>query len=161
MTDFENMLSDDSEQIQVNTDTVPAADASLGADTSVSGADASGTDLSSYGSQDVNSVNQNQEQIESASQEQPQDSQVSENTDSSASDFEQEVASTEEYTLDDIYKLLSEQAEKQDSYQKEVLENQKQSLEQSKDLLSVSTAILLAIGLLSGILLARVVWRKL
>ena len=74
---------------------------------------------------------------------------------------ETEFGTEQEYTIDDIYTLLSDYCEKQDAYQKEVLENQKFYTEQSKNLLAVSSAILLALGILSGILLARIVWRKL
>ena len=72
-----------------------------------------------------------------------------------------EVGTEAEYSIDDIYILLSDYCKKQDAYQKEVLENQKFYMEQSKNLLAVSSAILLSIGILSGILLARIVWRKL
>lgn len=46
-------------------------------------------------------------------------------------------------------------------YQEETLENDKVFIEQSKNLLSVSSLLLLTVGFLSGILLARIVWRKL
>lgn len=46
-------------------------------------------------------------------------------------------------------------------YQEETLENDKVLIEQSKNLLSVSSLLLLTVGFLSGILLARIVWRKL
>lgn len=72
-----------------------------------------------------------------------------------------EVGTEAEYSIDDIYALLSDYCKKQDAYQKEVLENQKFYMEQSKNFLAVSSAILLSIGILSGILLARIVWRKL
>ena len=71
-----------------------------------------------------------------------------------------EVGTETTYSVDDIYTLLSDYCKKQDTYQKEVLENQKFCMEQSKNLLAVSSAILLSIGILSGILLARIVWRK-
>lgn len=71
-----------------------------------------------------------------------------------------EVGTEATYSVDDIYTLLSDYCKKQDTYQKEVLENQKFCMEQSKNLLAVSSAILLSIGILSGILLARIVWRK-
>lgn len=68
-----------------------------------------------------------------------------------------EVGTEATYSVDDIYTLLSDYCKKQDTYQKEVLENQKFFMEQSKNLLAVSSAILLSIGILSGILLARIV----
>lgn len=77
------------------------------------------------------------------------------------SETDTEVGTDTEYTIDDIYTLLSDYCKKQETYQKEVLENQKFCMEQSKNLLAVSSAILLAVGILSGILLARFVWRKL
>jgi hypothetical protein len=46
-------------------------------------------------------------------------------------------------------------------YQEETLENDKVFIEQSKNLLSVSSLLLLTVGFVSGILLARIVWRKL
>lgn len=76
-------------------------------------------------------------------------------------ELDAEVGTEAEYSIDDIYTLLSNYCKKQDAYQKEVLENQKFYMEQSKNLLAVSSAILLSIGILSGILLARIVWRKL
>ena len=76
-------------------------------------------------------------------------------------ELDAEVGTETEYSIDDIYALLSDYCKKQDAYQKEVLENQKFYMEQSKNLLAVSSAILLSIGILSGILLARIVWRKL
>ena len=74
---------------------------------------------------------------------------------------QEETEPDAEYSIDDIYALLSDYCKKQDTYQKEVLENQEFYMEQSKNLLAVSSAILLSIGILSGILLARIVWRKL
>ena len=76
-------------------------------------------------------------------------------------ELDAEVGTETEHSIDDIYALLSDYCKKQDAYQKEVLENQKFCMEQSKNLLAVSSAILLSIGILSGILLARIVWRKL
>ena len=66
-----------------------------------------------------------------------------------------------EYTVDDIYKLLKEHQKSEAEYQTQVLENDKVYIEQSKNLLSVSSLLLLTVGFLSGILLARIVWRKL
>ena len=66
-----------------------------------------------------------------------------------------------EYTVDDIYKLLKEHQKSEAEYQTQALENDKVYIEQSQNLLSVSSLLLLTVGFLSGILLARAVWRKL
>lgn len=66
-----------------------------------------------------------------------------------------------EYTVDDIYNLLKEHQKSEAEYQTQVLENDNVLIEQSKNLLSVSSLLLLTVGFLSGILLARIVWRKL
>ena len=72
------------------------------------------------------------------------------------------------YSMDDIYTLLSdwntqykEELEAQQTFRSEVLESQKHLTAQSNNLLSASVVLLLAVGFLSGILLARTVWRKL
>ena len=65
-----------------------------------------------------------------------------------------------EYTIDDVYTLLSESLKKQEQFQSESLENQKFFIEQSQNILSAITVLALIIGFMSGILLARIVWRK-
>lgn len=74
---------------------------------------------------------------------------------------QEETEEKTEYTVDDIYKLLKEHQKSEAEYQTQVLENDKVYIEQSKNLLSVSSLLLLTVGFLSGILLARIVWRKL
>ena len=152
----------DQQESEVVSDTEKEASST----TEVPSADASGTDFS-----DINTVQNvpivttepTQEQNGLAEQdkkdiaEQVQDVlQNQEGTEPNA-----EVETEAEYSIDDIYALLSDYCKKQDAYQKEVLENQKFYMEQSKNFLAVSSAILLSIGILSGILLARIVWRKL
>lgn len=68
----------------------------------------------------------------------------------------------------DIYNLLADFRQDNEDYQNnvaeyqtQVLENQTYLMEQTKNILSVSSLLLLTIGFVSGILLARVVWRKL
>lgn len=72
------------------------------------------------------------------------------------------------YNIDDIYSLLSDIKTGNEEYQKttteyqtQVLENDSFLMEQSKNILSVSSLLLLTVGFVSGILLARAVWRKL
>ena len=79
---------------------------------------------------------------------------------------DKEISDT--YSMDDIYTLLSdwntqykEELETQATFRSEVLESQKHLTAQSNNLLSASVVLLLAVGFLSGILLARTVWRKL
>lgn len=159
------------EELQIFTDqqeseVVPDAEKEASSTTEVPSADASGTDFS-----DINTVQNapivtiepTQEQDGLTEQdkkdiaEQVQD--VLQNQEGTEPDAE--VGTEVEYSIDDIYTLLSNYCKKQDAYQKEVLENQKFYMEQSKNILAVSSAILLSIGILSGILLARIVWRKL
>lgn len=159
------------EELQIFTDqqeseVVPDAEKEASCTTEVPSADASGTDFS-----DINTVQNapiattepTQEQDGLTEQdkkdiaEQVQD--VLQNQE--GTELDAEVGTEAEYSIDDIYALLSDYCKKQDAYQKEVLENQKFYMEQSKNLLAVSSAILLSIGILSGILLARIVWRKL
>ena len=159
------------EELQIFTDqqeseVVPDAEKEASSTTEVPSADASGTDFS-----DINTVQNapiattepTQEQDGLTEQdkkdiaEQVQD--VLQNQEGTEPDAE--VGTEAEYSIDDIYTLLSDYCKKQDAYQKEVLENQKFYMEQSKNFLAVSSAILLSIGILSGILLARIVWRKL
>ena len=72
------------------------------------------------------------------------------------------------YSIDDIYSLLSDIKTGNEEYQKttteyqtQVLENDSFFMEQTKNILSVSSLLLLTVGFVSGILLARAVWRKL
>lgn len=159
------------EELQIFTDqqeseVVSDAEKEASSTTEVPSADASGTDFS-----DINTVQNapiattepTQEQDGLTEQdkkdiaEQVQD--VLQNQE--GTELDAEVETEAEYSIDDIYALLSDYCKKQDAYQKEVLENQKFYMEQSKNFLAVSSAILLSIGILSGILLARIVWRKL
>lgn len=64
------------------------------------------------------------------------------------------------HTLDDVYTLLSDYMEKQETYQKEVKEYHDLYAEQSKNMLSAVSVLILILGFASGVLLARVVWRK-
>lgn len=79
--------------------------------------------------------------------------------DENKEDAENSVSST--YTIDDIYALLSDLKAGNEEYQTKILENQTYLVEQTRNILSVSSLLLLTIGFASGILLARVVWRKL
>ena len=79
---------------------------------------------------------------------------------------DKEISDT--YSMDDIYTLLSdwntqykEESEAHQAFRSDVLESQKHLTAQSNNLLSASVVLLLAVGFLSGILLARTVWRKL
>ena len=76
------------------------------------------------------------------------------------------------HTIDDIYNLLSERVkalEEQEQKQEETKAEETQSLteyrsymmEQSKNVLSVSSLIFITLAFLSGLILARIVWRKL
>lgn len=159
------------EELQIFTDqqeseVVPDAEKEASSTTEVPSADASGTDFS-----DVNTVQNAPIATTEPTQEQDglteQDKKdIAEQVQDVLQNQEEtepiaEVGTETEYSIDDIYTLLSDYCKKQETYQKEVLENQKFCMEQSKNLLAVSSAILLSIGILSGILLARIVWRKL
>lgn len=83
-------------------------------------------------------------------------------------DTNSENDTTNAVGVDDIYNLLADFRQDNEDYQKnvaeyqtQVLENQTYLMEQTKNILSVSSLFLLTIGFVSGILLARVVWRKL
>lgn len=76
------------------------------------------------------------------------------------------------HTIDDIYTLLSERVkalEEQEQKQEETKAEETQALteyrsymvEQSKNVLSVSSLIFITLAFLSGLILARIVWRKL
>ena len=159
------------EELQIFTDqqeseVVSDAEKEASSTTEAPSADASGTDFS-----DINTVQNAPIATTEPTQEQDglteqdkkdiaeQVKDVLQNQEGTEPDAE--VGTEAEYSIDDIYILLSDYCKKQDAYQKEVLENQKFYMEQSKNLLAVSSAILLSIGILSGILLARIVWRKL
>lgn len=77
-----------------------------------------------------------------------------------------------DHTIDDIYTLLSERVkalEEQELKQEETRAEETQALteyrsymvEQSKNVLSVSSLIFITLAFLSGLILARIVWRKL
>lgn len=159
------------EELQIFTDqqeseVVPDAEKEASSTTEVPSVDASGTDFS-----DINTVQNAPTATTEPTQEQDglteqdkkdiakQVQDVLQNQEETEPDAE--VGTETEYSIDDMYTLLSDYCKKQETYQKEVLENQKFCMEQSKNLLAVSSAILLSIGILSGILLARIVWRKL
>ena len=64
------------------------------------------------------------------------------------------------HTLDDVYTLLSDYMEKQEAHQTEVKEYYDLYAEQSKNILSAVSVLVLVLGFATGVLLARVVWRK-
>lgn len=77
-----------------------------------------------------------------------------------------------DHTIDDIYTLLSERVkalEEQELKQEETRAEETQALteyrsymvEQSKNVLSVSSLIFITLAFLSGLIFARIVWRKL
>lgn len=77
-----------------------------------------------------------------------------------------------DHTIDDIYTLLSERVkalEEQELKQEETRAEETQALteyrsymvEQSKNVLSVSSLIFITLAFLAGLILARIVWRKL
>lgn len=72
---------------------------------------------------------------------------------------------TEETTEDpeavEMRELLKEVFQREEIFQAAVLENQQYMIEQNKNLFSVTAVLLLAVGFASGILLSRVVFRKL
>ena len=81
-------------------------------------------------------------------------------------------SSETDHTIDDIYTLLSERVkalEEQELKQEETRAEETQALteyrsyivEQSKNVLSVSSLIFITLAFLSGLILARIVWRKL
>lgn len=159
------------EELQIFTDqqvseVIPDVEKEVSSTTEVPSVDASGTDFS-----DVNTVQSTPIVTPEPTQEQDglteqEKKDIAEQVQDALQNQEEAESNTEvgteaTYSVDDIYTLLSDYCKKQDTYQKEVLENQKFCMEQSKNLLAVSSAILLSIGILSGILLARIVWRKL
>lgn len=74
---------------------------------------------------------------------------------------EPEQKDTPVHSLDDLYKLLSDYMEKQETYQTETKQYYELYAEQSKNILSTITVLALILGFTSGIILARIVWRKL
>lgn len=85
-------------------------------------------------------------------------------TESKAEDGQQERQpdqQTKTYSMDDIEALLTQLKTEQEEYETKTLENQEFLIEQSKNQLTLSYLSVLVIGFLSGILLARIVWRKL
>ena len=74
-----------------------------------------------------------------------------------------------DHTIDDIYTLLSERVKALELKQEETRAEETQALteyrsyivEQSKNVLSVSSLIFITLAFLSGLILARIVWRKL
>lgn len=81
-------------------------------------------------------------------------------------------SSETEHTIDDIYNLLTEQVkalEEQDEKQEQARAEETEALteyrsymvEQSRNVLSVSSLIFITLAFLTGILFARIVWRKL
>ena len=74
---------------------------------------------------------------------------------------ELEQNDTPVHSLDDLYKLLSDYMAKQETYQTETKQYYELYAEQSKNILSTITVLALILGFTSGIILARIVWRKL
>ena len=68
--------------------------------------------------------------------------------------------SVKTYSFDDLYKLMESWKESQEAYQTVALDNQEYLKDQSKNLLSASILLLFLVGVLTGVLFARVVWRK-
>lgn len=68
--------------------------------------------------------------------------------------------SSSEYSIDDLYQLLQEIRESDEEFQAAVLENQVYLAEQSKNLLSATILLLFIVSVLTGVLFARVLWRK-
>lgn len=61
---------------------------------------------------------------------------------------------------DDVVVLLKEWQKEQQQYEQKVLEVQTFISDQTKNLTSLFFLLVLAVGLLSGIILAKAVWRK-
>lgn len=68
--------------------------------------------------------------------------------------------SSSECSIDDLYQLLQEIRESDEEFQAAVLENQVYLAEQSKNLLSATILLLFIVSVLTGVLFARVLWRK-
>lgn len=76
-------------------------------------------------------------------------------------DAEVQEEDSDVHTLDDVYTLLSDYTEKQETYQTETKQYYELYAEQSKNILSTVSVLVLILGFTSGIILARIVWRKL
>lgn len=70
------------------------------------------------------------------------------------------VEDSSDYSIDDLCQLLQEMKESDEEFQASVLENQVYLAEQSKNLLSATILLLFIVSVLTGVLFARVVWRK-
>lgn len=130
------------------------------------GSDASDMDFSSSGSETSESEERRQPDVSatgsdglSESEKQELKEQIQEELQTDVQE-DSGIDAVTEYTIDDVYVLLSESLEKQEQFQTESLENQKFFIEQSQNILSAITVLALIIGFMSGILLARIVWRK-
>ena len=62
---------------------------------------------------------------------------------------------------DDVVALIEQWQKDQQEYQQQVIEVESFISDQIKNITSLFSVLLLAVGLLSGIVLARAVWRKL
>ena len=108
-------------------------------------------------------------EVTTASPEQPEASTPPTDAETSLGDSSETET---DHTIDDIYTLLSERVkalEEQELKQEETRAEETQALteyrsymvEQSKNVLSVSSLIFITLAFLSGFILARIVWRKL
>lgn len=108
-------------------------------------------------------------EVTTASPEQPEASAPPTDAETSLGDSSETET---DHTIDDIYTLLSERVkalEEQELKQEETRAEETQALteyrsymvEQSKNVLSVSSLIFITLAFLSGFILARIVWRKL
>lgn len=108
-------------------------------------------------------------EVTTAPPEQPEASVPSKDAETSLGDSSETET---DHTIDDIYTLLSERVkalEEQELKQEETRAEETQALteyrsymmEQSKNVLSVSSLIFITLAFLSGLILARIVWRKL
>lgn len=70
------------------------------------------------------------------------------------------VEDSSDYSVDDLCQLLQEIKESDEKFQAAVLENQVYLAEQSKNLLSATILLLFIVSVLTGVLFARVLWRK-
>ena len=70
------------------------------------------------------------------------------------------VEDSSDYSVDDLFQLLQEIKESDEEFQAAVLENQVYLAEQSKNLLSATILLLFIVSVLTGVLFARVLWRK-
>lgn len=70
------------------------------------------------------------------------------------------VEDSSDYSVDDLCQLLQEIKDSDEEFQASVLENQVYLAEQSKNLLSATILLLFIVSVLTGVLFARVLWRK-